>query len=274
MRGPLVPVRVPFSHVRADPGDARPARYLGRSMRPVERALLATATAVLAAGVAGSVTIGTSSPAEGSHSPPATTKGTATTATSPSATGAPTTAPGPGSPGPDSAALAAGMLAPVDLGGFYRVNDPYASTVLSTAPCLAGVGPSQAQNGRAFIGLVVPGGHPAVTEVAASYPGSSAEQVFHSVNDALTACTTFSANLAGDQAHVQLSAQSNPQVGDESSSYGGSFNAGGRNWSLQLEVVLDGKIVLLVVYVDTIPPSNAIYGDLPSTVGAAIGKLA
>lgn len=231
------------------------------------------ATAVLAAGVAGSVTVGKSPSAKMSH-PPTTTKGTPTTVAPPGSTGAPTTAPGPGSPGPDSAALTAGMLAPVDLGGFYRVNDPYASTVLSTAPCLAGVGPSQAQNGRAFIGLVVPGGHPAITEVAASYPGSSAEQVFHSVNDALNACTTFSANVEGEQAHVQLSPRNNPAVGDASSSYGGTFSAGGRSWSLQLEVVLDGKIVLLVVYVDTVPPSNAIYGDLPSTVGAAIGKLA
>jgi hypothetical protein len=38
--------------------------------------------------------------------------------------------------------------------------------------------------------------------------------------------------------------------------------------------VLDGKIVVVVVYVDNVPPSNAIYGDLPSTVGAAVGKLA
>lgn len=272
MRRPLVPVRVTFSHVREDPGDGRPPRYLGRSMRPVERVLLAMAAAVLAAGVAGSVTVGKSPATRGSTSPPTTVGGTTT---APPATTAPgTTAPGPGGAGPDSAALSAGMLAPVDLGGFYRVNDPYASTVLSTAPCLAGVGPSQAQNGRAFVGLVVPGGHPAITEVAASYPGSSAEQVFHSVSDALAACTTLSANLKGEQVNVRLSAQSNPPVGDASSSYGGTFSAGGRNWSLQLEVVLDGKIVLLVVYVDTVPPSNAIYGDLPSTVGAAIGKLA
>ena len=242
-------------------------------MRPVERVLLATASAILAAGVAGAVTVGRAPSARGSAPPhTSTTSGfhnpSNTTTTVPSATTA------PGGPGPDSTALTAGMLAPVDLGGFYRVNDPYASTVLATAPCLAGVGPSQAQSGRAFTGLVVPGGHPAITEVATSYPGSAAEQVFHSVNDALAACSAFSANLAGQNIRVQLSPQSTPAVGDASDSYGGTFAAGGKTWSLQLEVVLDAKIVLVVVYADTVPPTNAIYGDLPSTVGAAIGKLA
>ena len=242
-------------------------------MTAVERTLLAMVTAILAAGVAGAVIIGGSR----ATSPPGTAGGghATTTQAPPSSTNPPpSTAPPGAGAGPDSAALAAGMLAPVDLGGFYRVNDPYASTVLSTAPCLAGLSPSQAQNGRAFVGLVVPGGHPAITEVAASYPGSSAAQVFHSVNDALAACSAFSADLEGQQARIQLSPQNTPQVGDASNSYGGTFTVDGKTRSLQLEVVLDGKIVLLVVYADTVPPSNAIYGDLPSTVGAAIGKLA
>lgn len=252
---------------------ARP-RYVDRVMTAVERTLLAMVTAILAAGIAGAVTVGGSP--SGPASPPGTAGGgQATTTRPPTSTSPPSSATPPaGGAGPDSATLAAGMLAPVDLGGFYRVNDPYASTVLSTAPCLAGLSPSQAQSGRAFTGLVVPGGHPAITEVAASYPGASSAQVFNSVNDALAACSAFSANLDGQQARVQLSAQNTPQVGDSSSSYGGTFSVDGKTRSLQLEVVLDGKIVLLVVYVDTVPPSNAIYGDLPSTVGAAIGKLA
>lgn len=166
------------------------------------------------------------------------------------------------------------MLAPVDLGGFYRVNDPYAATLLSTSPCLAGAGPSQAQSGRAFRGLVVPGGHPAVTEVAASYPGSTAERVYQSVSDALRACTAFAVTLAGDAVTIHMSPQSLPAVGDASSAFGGTFTASGRGQTLQLEVVLDAKIVLVVVFVDTVPPTNAIYGDLPSTMSAAIGKLA
>lgn len=222
--------------------------------------------ATLAAGIAGAATIGPD------HTTSAHTNASATTTSTSVATPPATTV--PGGPGPSSAVLAAGMLAPVDLGGFYRVNDPYASGVLSTAPCLAGVGPSQAQSGRAFVGLVVPGGHPAITEVAVSYPGSAAEQVYQSVNQTLAACAAFSVNLEGSGATVQMTRQNLPPVGDASSAFGGTFTVSGRSETLQVEVVLDGKIVLVVVYVDTVPASNAIYGDMPSTVGAAIGKLA
>ena len=228
--------------------------------------LLAVAAATVVAGIAGAATI--------SPGHPTSARGSAPTTTSPASVVTPPATTVPGGPGPTSAALAAGMLAPVDLGGFYRVNDPYASNVLSTAPCLAGVGPSQAQSGRAIVGLIVPGGHPAITEVAASYPGSAAEQVYQSVNQALAACTAFSVNLAGSVVTVPVSRQNLPPVGDASSAFGGTFTNSGRTETLQLEVVLDGKIVLVVVYVDTVPASNAIYGDLPSTVGAAIGKLA
>ena len=228
--------------------------------------MLSAAAAVLAAGVAGAATVGTTR-----------VKGTATASTTSSpatrTTPAPTTTVA-GGPGPSSAALAAGMLAPVDVGGFYRVNDAYAATVLATAPCLAGAGPSPSQNGRAVVGLVVPAGHPAITEVAASYPGATAERVYESVNQAIAACVAFPVNLGGESVTVHMSPQSLPPVGDASSAYRGTFNAAGRDQALQVEIVLDGKIVLVVVFVDTVPASNPIYGDLPSTVGAAIGKLA
>ena len=166
------------------------------------------------------------------------------------------------------------MLAPVDLGGFYRVNNPYAEGVLSTAPCLAGAAPSPAQNGRAVVGLMVPGGHPAVAEVAASYPGATAVQVYHSINESLAACTAFPVDLSGVTVTVHMTAQNLPEVADASSAYGGTFNASGRTQSLQVEVVLDRKIVVVVVYVDNVPASNPIYGDLQSTAAAAVGKLA
>lgn len=237
-------------------------------MKTGERLALVAAAAVLAGGVAGAATVNTARDTN-PHRPAVTAlPGTATT-TAP----VPTTGP-PSGPGPSSAALGAGMLAPVDLGGFYRVNDPYAEGVLSTAPCLAGVGPSPAQNGRAVVGLMVPGGHPAVTEVAASYPGATAVQVYHSINQSLAACTAFPVSLGGDRVTVHITPQNLPQVADASSAYGGTFNASGRNQSLQVEVVLDAKIVVVVVYVDTVPPSNAIYGDLQSTAAAAVGKLA
>ena len=140
--------------------------------------------------------------------------------------------------------------------------------------CLAGAGPSPAQNGRAVAGLMVPGGHPAVTEVAASYPGATAVQVYHSINESLAACTAFPVDLGGVGVTVHITPQNLPQVADASSAYGGTFNASGRNQSLQVEVVLDRKIVVVVVYVDNVPPSNAIYGDLQSTAAAAVGKLA
>jgi hypothetical protein len=236
-------------------------------MKLGERLVLAAASAVVVAGSAGAFTV------HGSRSP---AHPVSTPTTAPSTTTVPTTSETttPDAPGPSSPALAAGMLAPVDLGGFYRVNAPYASTVLSSAPCLAGMAPSPSQNGRAFTGLIVPGGHPAIAEVAASYPGSGAEQVYHAVSSALGACTAFSVNLAGSSVRVQMSPRSAPSVGDASQAYGGTFTVSGMPESLQVEVVLDSNIVLVVVYADTVPASNAIYGDLPSTVGAAIGKLA
>ena len=240
-------------------------------MKTAERLLLAAVAAILAAGIAGSFTVGGAAPPHR-----AVVGGTTIT---PTTTGRPPTAPSTtasaqGAPGPNTAALTGGMLAPVDLGGFYRVNQAFATTVLTTAPCLAGVGPSQSQSGRAYVGLMVPGGHPAVTEVAASYPGSTAEQVYESVNAALAACAAFAVDLDGAGVRVQMSHVNIQPVGDASAAYAGTFTSGGRTESLQLAAILDGKIVLVVVYVDTVPASNAIYGDLPSTVGAAIGKLA
>ena len=235
-------------------------------MKTAERVLLVAVAATLVTGIVGAATLGHPTSRGGGRSAP-------TTAPSATSTPSPTTV-APGGPGPSSAALAAGMLAPVDLGGFYRVNDPYAAGVLDSTPCLAGAGPSQAQNGRAFVGLIVPGGHPAVTEVAASYPGATSEQVYHSITETLGACSAFPVDLGGTQVTVHLTGQNLPTVADASSAYGGTFNASGRNQTLQVEVVLDGKVVVVVVYVDTVPPSNAIYGDLQSTAAAAVGKLA
>ena len=230
--------------------------------------MLVAAAATLAAGIAGAATV---KPARGTNTggPPTTTRPVTTATTVP----APATSL-PSGPGPSSAALAAGMLAAVDLGGFYRVNTPYAEGVLSTAPCLAGAGPSPAQDGRAVVGLVVPGGHPAVAEVAASYPGATAVQVYHSINESLAACTAFPVDLSGVAVTVHMTPQNLPEVADASSVYGGTFNASGRSQSLQVEVVLDRQIVVVVVYVDDVPASNAIYGDLQSTAAAAVGKLA
>lgn len=235
-------------------------------MRTAERLLVGATVAILAAGVAGSFTVGSSGAPRDSLVGPASIPTTTTAPTS--------TASAPDTPGPSTAALTAGMLAPIDLGGFYRVDQAYASTVLTTAPCLAGMAPSQSQSGRAYVGLMVPAGHPAVTEVAASYPGSTAEQVYQSVKAVLAACSGFAVDLDGAGVRVQISHQDIQAVGDASAAYGGTFPVGGRTESLQVAVVLDGKIVLVVVYVDTVPASNAIYGDLPSTVEAAIGKLA
>lgn len=239
------------------------------ALRPVNRlelGLLGLCGAVVAAGLVG---VSTHDSASTHRAAPSTTVTPATSVPPRSITTA------PAGPGPSSQALAANLLAPPDLGGFYRVNPAVGAALIRSAPCVAGLGPSQAQSGSASVGLVGPdaGGLPFITEIVASYPGSAASGVYQQVEAALMSCTNFAANVEGTQEHVPLVEGNLQPVGDASSEFEGSFNAAGRAERLQVGLALSSQDVVCVVWVAA-AGYNPIYGDLPSTLSAAIGKLA
>ncbi len=242
-------------------------------MRASYRWILALAAGIVIAGVVG-VAIHRQ-PATGSAAPPVpTTVPPAPTTLPHPTTAAPSTT--VGVPGTGSAALAANLLVPTDLGGFYAVSASAANALLDSAPCLAGLAPSAAQSGRAVTGLLGPdaGSVPDITEVVISYPGAAAGAVYRSLTATLQACPTFGLAVGGTRVTVPLAAANLPAVGDASSLYQGQFQLDGRREQLGIGMVLAGHNVLTITYIDTVPPSNALFGDLPSTVSAALGKEA
>jgi len=246
-------------------------------VRASDRWILAVAVSIVVAGLVGVAV----------HHPPAHHSDAVTTGGHPSA-GPPTTArhPSPastappattaGPPGASSATLAANLLTPTDLGGFYAPNLEAADDFLDSAPCLAGTLPAPSQSGRALTGLLGPnrGSVPDITEVVLSYPGSRATAVYRSLTAAMQACSSFAMSLGGTALRVPIAAGSMAAVGDASSEYQGDFDVDGRTEQIGIAIVLSGQNVFAVTFVDTVPPSNAILGNLPSTVSAAIGKEA
>ncbi|HEX6394787.1 MAG TPA: hypothetical protein VFZ97_15230 [Acidimicrobiales bacterium] len=237
-------------------------------MNRLEIGLLGLCVAVIGAGVGGVATHTSTA-----HRAAATTTAPSTTTSSIPPSSSTTVPAGPGS---SSQALAVGMLSPTDLGGFYRVNTGSALSLVRSAPCLAGLGPSPAQSGNALMGLVGPdaGGLPFIAEIVGSYPGGTAAGVYQQVTAALRSCPTFSAIIEGVSDHVPLTEGNLQQLGDASSEFEGSFTAAGRPERLQVGVALTGQDVICVVWVAASAGYNPIYGDLPSTLSAAIGKLA
>ncbi|HEY3810417.1 MAG TPA: hypothetical protein VGL49_03200 [Acidimicrobiales bacterium] len=250
-------------------------------MRASHRWILALAAGIVVAGVVGvAVHHAPAAGSPGRASPAPTTK--AATATSRPATSHPsTTTPAPpptvvAAPPATSAALAANVLIPTDLGGFYSVSVAAANALLDSAPCLAGLAPSAAQTGRAVTGLLGPdaGSAPDITEVVISYPGATAAAVYRSLTAAIQACPNFGLSIGGTPVDVPMAAGNMPTAGDASSVYQGQFLLRGRRQQLGIAFVLAGRIVLTIVYIDTVPPSNTLFGDLPSTVSAALRKEA
>ena len=237
-------------------------------MNRLEIGLLGLCVALIGTGVAGVAT----HTSETHRAAATTTTPSTTTPSVPPSTS--TTA--PAGPGASSQALAADMLSPTDLGGFYRVNTGAAFSLIRSAPCLAGLGPSPAQSGNASTGLVGPdgGGLPFIAEIVGSYPGGTATGVYQQVTAALRSCSTFSANIEGISDHVPLAEGNLQQLGDASSEFEGSFTAAGRPERLQVGIALSGQDVVCAVWVAASSGYNPIYGDLASTLSAAIGKLA
>lgn len=239
-------------------------------MSRLERLLLAACVAVVAAGSGAALTgLGKSPTAV----PPGTPSASPVSSTAPSS---PLPPPQTTIPASSSSVLETGLLDPTDLGGYYRVNRAAGAELLHSAACLGPLGPSSGPVGEASEGLVGPdeGGLPFIGEIVASYPGSAAAGVYGSLNAALRACHLFSADIAGALVRVPLQEGAIAQRGEASSEFGGSFSAGGRQETLQIGLALQGADVICVVWVDLAAGTNPIMGDLPSTLSAAIGKLA
>ena len=232
--------------------------------------ILALATSIVVAGLVGIAVHHPQAAAER-----ATTR-TAVTSRSTTTEPPPTTAPEP--PGASSAVLAANLLTPTDLGGNYVPDLDAATAFLDSAPCLAGLLPAPSQSGRAVTGLVVQnlGSVPDITEVVLSYPGSTAAAVYRLLTATMADCLLFAVSLGGTELRVSMSAGTMPAVGDASSVYQGQFQLNGLTEQLGIAIVLVGQDVFAVAFVSRVPvpSSEAIMGDLASTVSAAIGKEA
>ncbi|HEX4865139.1 MAG TPA: hypothetical protein VFV02_13800 [Acidimicrobiales bacterium] len=236
-------------------------------MKRLEAGLLGLCLGIVAAGIVGVAT----------HQAPRSRQFATTTTITPSTTvPSPTTTTAPAGPGQSSQTLASNLLVPADLGGFYHQSPPAGLSLFRSAPCLVGLGPSTSQSGSATQGLVGPdaGGLPFITEIVGSYPGSTAAAVYQQVMAALRSCPTFSANIGGGEQHIPFAEGNLQQVGDASSEFEGTFNTAGRAEKLQVGLALSSQNVICIVWVSVTSGYNPIYGDLPSTLSAAIGKLA
>lgn len=239
-------------------------------MTALIRLLGALSVALLAAGVWG---VAVHHPARHLHGGSAAAGSVATAGAGRAAAGPPAA----GLPGPGSASLQAGLIVPQDMGGYYSTSSAAAATFLDSAPCLASLQPSPAEDGRAataLLNLEDSGSVPVIVEEVASYPGSEATGVYGAVTSALGTCPAFSFAFNGAHLSTSLTTSTIPPVGDADRVWTATFSSGGASYVLQLGVVLDGQQVLVVVWIDSAARSNAIMGSFASTVSLAIGELA
>jgi hypothetical protein len=245
------------------------------------------AGALLAAGIVAAILVGGRS-----TSPPA-TPGTAVPVASPTtAPTAPTRslAPGPApttvpevtipatttGPTPSSSTLSGDLLAFADLGGFYDTVPTDSAMQLASSTCLTELGPAgAASSAQTYFAGPAAGSLPAINEVLAGYDGTAAARAYTRDVGILGHCTPLTLTLDGTAASVTLAADTDVlPVGDAESAFTGNTTVAGRTEAVSVAVVLRSQVVVLIVYVDTVPASNAIYGDFPSTIAAAVGKLA
>ena len=262
----------------APPSRVRPASFVG-AMPGLHKWLLALSAALLISGAGGVLTHSRSSQRD-PVSAPVPVRSTASSSSLPPAPASPTTlvpAPAvpPGEPA-DSATLAAGMITPTDMGGYYRIDSSAAATILHSAPCLAGLTSSSADTGRADTALLGPDYHsvPTIVEVVASYSGQQPAAVYRAVVAAVDACPSFAVNFGGTALGVPLRRITIPAVGLASTAWAGTVPFAGSNLELQVGVVLDGHSVVALMWIDSVPPSAAVMGDFTSTLSVALGKLA
>lgn len=179
-------------------------------------------------------------------------------------------------PAADSASLAAGLIQPTDMGGYYHSSPSALSLLLDSDPCLAALQPSPAQSGRAAEGLVTnyPDSVPEITEVVASYSGDRPTAVYDSTVAAINACANFAFDFNGTAVSGPLSSESLTTSADSGTAWQVPFQFKGQACVLQMALVRQGQNIMFLGWADTAAPSPAIMGGFASTVTAAIGKEA
>lgn len=249
-------------------------------MGPFRRLLVAFSVALILAGAAGVVTRSVR-PAPGSavgaarRAPPAAARPgrpAPSVGTDPSA--ASTTIPGP--PPEPTAVLRSDLITPTDMGGYYRSVPGAASSLLDSTSCLTPVKGPGRPVGRAATSLLGPDSYsmPTVVEEVTSYPVASSRAGYEEAVSGMQACHFLSFDFEGAVVSARVALSTIAPVGDADTVWAGSFGYGPDRFSIQVGLVLDGPDVVLVVWMDPVPPLNPIMGDFASTVSLAVGKLA
>jgi hypothetical protein len=181
----------------------------------------------------------------------------------------------PGVP-PSSVVLTAGLLDFADLGGFYDPKPADSAQQLASSPCLARLAPlGAASTAQTYFAGPDYGEVPAINEVVGGFTGAGAAAAYAHDVAVLGSCTPLTATVDGVTGSARLApVAATLPPGDTESAFSGTAPAGGRTWSVNVGIVQEAQLVVVVVYIDTVPPSDAIYGNFPSTVAAAAGKLA
>jgi hypothetical protein len=180
------------------------------------------------------------------------------------------------SPPAGSAVLAAGLIQPADMGGYYRPSPGALDGLVDSDPCLATLQPSPAQGGRAAEGLVTADSYqvPQIVEIVASYAGTTPMSVYDSTVAAIKACAHFAFAFDGTDVSGSLGPEPLATSADESTAWRVPFEYEGQGCDLQMALVRQGQNVLFLAWIDTVAPSPAIMGNFASTVPLAIGEEA
>jgi hypothetical protein len=173
--------------------------------------------------------------------------------------------------------LAASLLVPIDEGGFYRVEPSLGAADFAGSACLAALVHQPGQTGTAITYLEGPnaGGLPGIAELVTSYKAGAAAAAFRSAAADLAACRQLSTTLAGGShlSTVLAPLPVNP-IGSADVAEKGTFSLSGRAQTITVAVVERDPVVLTMVYLDSVPPADALYDNFSSTLTTAFGKLA
>ncbi len=261
---------------------SRPAQLESRAVsgRLVVGASALAGAVVLALGVAVAV-----------H-PPARMTDARTTSTRPATTGpktrtgpstrhgsAPTTVPPPTTvpTAAVSAALEADLLVPADEGGFYRVQPSIGQSDLGGSSCLATLAHQPGQVGTALSYLEGPNedGLPGILELLTSYRGAGAARAFRADMADLAGCAHLVTTLdGGGRVDTHLAPVTLPALGEGDFADKGAFSVGGVDQTITVAVVRRDPVVLTMVYLDSVPPADALYDNFVSALVTSFGKLA
>lgn len=239
-------------------------------MQAVIRATFALCLALLLAGAGGLIARGSAS-----SGPPAlgpAPDGTATTAggTAPATTTPPVTV-------PSDATLSANLLVPDDLGGYYHPVPSQSAPQWAGSGCLAPLGqpPAVARQAVQFLEGPYFGGLPLINEQLDAFATvPAAASAYRSLAATLGSCRAPTVAVYTNQVSVPLTPFPIPSLGDQDDAVQGTYHLHGRTEQLTVAVVRTSATIVVFAYADTVPASNAVLGDVTSTVRAAVGKAA